>query len=326
MSKRSWTKLQNLPEDIKSGDITNLNDNELIIVTSQGAYKYNHTMEEWKLWINLNAFLLNSTLAFNKSNKKLYCCGPWGNGEMVIIDTKSQEINVHNSIFEMEGNQYPCLINVDNQIHVIGGARNTKHSIWNDDKKELEEVFDFATIITAEINCLRGSSLIHVPSKNILLLFGGKKNANPLNDIYEYSFANKEWRKWNDGIQFSASYAPAVLTKDERYIIIAGSFDGSVQGNDIFVLNIDEVSLKKSCIKCPQSGSHLIAITSNNEMDDLLVNGYIRFINDKIPMEIIDLMTQYYNMEMLHWIAYETNYKKPKEHHMIPVRDVIHSV
>ena len=336
MAKAAWNKLPNLPK-ADFGDVTNLNHAELVLVTLNKAYKYNYIKNEWKLWIEHNRALKYEKIAYNKSNHKLYCSGTGGYGRMMIIDTKTENIEQFSPTFDVYDNQYPNLVNVGQDIHVIGGSQCSKHFIWNDESKELDEIFDFSTIENEAIkgvgdedgnivmethsislsgsdeDFLSGSCLIYVSSQDLLLIFGG-----PLKNIHQFSLATNTWTVWNDKLDCSFSYGIAVLTNDERYVIIVGSF-GS---DEIYVLDLRQELLKKSAIRCPESGSHLAAISSNIQMDDLMVNGYIRFIHDEVPPEIVGLILKYYTVEMLHWMAYKKS-TIPRGHYMIPVNDII---
>ncbi len=228
------------------------------------------------------------------------------------------------------------MVNVNGCTHLIGGSQNSKHFVWNDLNKSLNPVFDFANIkvptpsITywsrettlSGIEFLRGSCLIHVASQNKLLLFGGDtfNGYYNLSYIYEYSLETKVWGKWNDTIQLTCVYAGAVLTDDERYVIIVG---GNFS-DKIYVLDIIEPSLKRSSIKCPKQGSHLI----NKMGNEFLINTFIKITSNhiEIPMDIIGLVGKYFGNEVLHWIQYNNGDTMKREHYVISFDDILASV
>ena len=134
------------------------------------------------------------------------------------------------------------------------------------------------------------------------MLFGATSNEF-LSVIYEYSLGTNKWKKWDKEILIKRKFCGAILTWDEKYVIIAGGNES----DEISVLDIDNQCLKISDIKCPKAGPNLISktVTGNQVRGNCLVHGYVKMTKElEIPMEIIDLIAVYYPIEMMHWIKW----------------------
>ena len=55
---------------------------------------------------------------------------------------------------------------IDDTFHISGGGRNFKHFTWNINETKWRTIHDFGTNLI-------GPTLVHVPSKGILLSIGG---------------------------------------------------------------------------------------------------------------------------------------------------------
>ena len=146
----------------------------------------------------------------------------------------------------------------------------------------------------------------------------------------------EKWSCWKQ-MKYDYVYSMAVLTCDEKYVILAGGYNENfAETDDINVLTLDDDGqhkLQLSRIKCPHRGPHYIAKTGGGIMDRLLVYGYIRNMMKgldidilKIPLEIMDMITNWYNVEMMHWIQCEGIKTDGKEHYVIPVDDILNSL
>ena len=74
------------------------------------------------------------------------------------------------------------MIIIDGVLNIIG---NNKHFIWNKEMKQFEKFHDFDGYQHFE-----GHPIIHLKSKNCLLIFGGDSG-----DIHYFSLLNKIWSK-----------------------------------------------------------------------------------------------------------------------------------
>ena len=150
-------------------------------------------------------------------------------------------------------------------------------------------------------------------------------------------------------------HTKAVLTSDERHIIIVGGGtalgilrrngeDNTIETSDydtkgyttiyldsIFVLEIsddDEFILKKSLISLLEKERGHVAITGGYK-DELLINGYIKLLfkgsdfegTSLPPQDIIQMIERHYNNpETLHWMYHKDDSNK---HFGIYIKDIL---
>ena len=83
------------------------------------------------------------------------------------------------------------------------------------------------------------------------------------------------------------------VTRDDRYILIAGGIDTppprlrQIEYNDIFVLDLNTMEFKESGIKLPFEGGNChTLIMENKKENDLLVHGFVRDISKKCNLNI----------------------------------------
>ena len=156
------------------------------------------------------------------------------------------------------------------------------------------------------------------------MLFGGKANYNfKLEHIYEYSLRDKTWQRWHKmEVQLTNKYSVALLTWDEKYVIVAGGNNSK----DIFVIDIDEKTVKKCDTECPHAGAHCVGLTGDKRRDIMLIHGYVyrdwKDVEIDIPLEIGELIVRFYCMEMLHWVRWMSG-SKEREHYTIPIELIL---
>ncbi len=87
---------------------------------------------------------------------------------MAIIDINTQDFTIISNGNFIERNYSPTLISVENNIHLIGGANNNAHLIWNHKNKSFDQIHEFKLYPN-----ITNPSVLYVPSKQILVLIGG---------------------------------------------------------------------------------------------------------------------------------------------------------
>ena len=339
---KRWIRLKTPPGNITSnGDAIMINEHELIIVAPYnkyhnpqwGIYKYNVNLNEWTQFIkyptNLDTFSLQYfRIAFNQETQKLYLYG--NESKMIIFDLDlidNNNPNQHTKIItncNVKDSIYPCMLNIKDKIHLIGGYYNNKHLIWDDNDQSFEEIHNFEKY--SEIG---SSSAIYVPSKEIVLLFGGMDAVNVLKKIdyiFLYSLQTKEWKSIiND---FNLYETRVILTRDEQNVIIVGGHDKNGAVNTIYNLDLHnsdkhEFVLKKcNNLHAPKPGKHHVIRTGGGIMDEMLVFGYIKQIyclSQVLPKALIKEIFHWYNTETLHWIQEGHD----SDHFAISVADVL---
>ena len=180
----------------------------------------------------------------------------------------------------------------------------------NDEIKKFLSIVNFQS---HESRGLRAATVIYHQSRDILLLFGGTLGA-----ILQFSCKTKKWTKWGDKIKVRGDHVMSVLTRDGKCVIIAGGCKSS----KIDVLDIDKQCMMKCAIECPQKGPNLMVRTGDKYRDMHLIHGYSRNVKLlEIPVEISNLVLEYFCVEMLHWIGYSTSTCK-QPHYQIEISKV----
>ena len=314
-----WNQIGTLPSDLSYGYVANIDKDKLMLVASKGVYTFCSASNQWESWIDdavdINGY--GDPLTFDDKSNTLYALAA-STSKFIVIDIESRKVGTYYAS-PITG-RWPCIKYVDGNIHVIGGTQSSKHFIWNINAKECKEVFDFEAILGLNTKRLEGCCLIYVATKNVFLLFGGHiKSGDKLSSVYQYSFIDGQWTKWSDSVTFDGEYAAAILTRDERYVIIVGG----ASSNDIFILDLKTESIRKSEIECPEYGANLIAKTGDQQRDDHLIHGFVKRTKEiQIPLEIVDLILKYYSREMIHWMKWSGN-KKARHHHTISVERIL---
>eukprot|EP01084_Bolivina_argentea_P167693 290982_1 len=190
---------------------------------SQCIKKYSTVDNKWTKWIKLNdfnigefdnpSFALNEYQLFVYTNKKLI--------EINQINTNFQTYKIYDCNNCVE---HAALIMINNKLHLVGGLRNNKHFIWNEQQSQ----FDFKyTMETTSVICHR---LIYLKFKNILLCMGGIGPADTADTIHAFDFRLNKWSKMK---QKSHNFIfGCITTRNDEYIILFSRFDYK-----IYVLN-----------------------------------------------------------------------------------------
>ena len=222
------------------------------------------------------------------------------------INTISKQHSVH----EIEqGIMDGYVVNTLDDIHIIGEYDTKTHHTFNKDKKTTKHMHTFT-----EYEHMLGIGLVYIQSLNIILLIGGYNNRH-LNDTICQIF-DLETNKWKkiDNIKFPYYRGEALLTKDEKHIIITTKYQGGSDRHDeIFIVDIIDKStfeLRQSRISsptikrfesCPQRVMCLNCGTTTSGKNELLVNGFIRRENkDEISTDVVGIICMFCDDELLH--------------------------
>ncbi len=345
-NSKQWMKLQPLPSEFNHPAVSRINSSEFIIA----EYKFYSDTDGWKIYkfnhdsSKLTPFIIDCiddnqaqyyNMVYDKTTNKLYLYTWEDNavsGMMTIIDINTKQFETSTNCFA-ECESGPNILSVQGTIHLIGGANNPKHYIWNNYNKSLEEIYHFA-----EYSAIFGASAFYLSSKDIIILIGGADRGllsfEDINiGIWIFYLKNRTWKQiktrcpWNIG--------RAVMTSDEKYIIIAAA-NNNYKGNDIFILDIrtDILVLKKSNICSPKEGYHQMVRTGDALKDEMLVIGFIKWLfntndfSDLVlpPFYIMQLIAKWYNTETIHWLEWNNKYDEENDHYTIPIKQILSSI
>eukprot|EP01084_Bolivina_argentea_P156707 273101_1 len=316
---------EGMPPDVSYGTIASINDNEFIVASQHKTqndghiYKFNIHQKQWKKFAEYpkDTDISHPQIAFDKHTNKLYVTHACG---LVINDINTDKWSSH----VLPLCKHAQLINTNGIFHLFG---NSKHFVWNNTNNAFEMIYDFDTVSENEID---KSSLVYVPSKNIILSlsqpYTRKYSKHTPVNIWTYCLMRNEWTQTHDievGIVSSYGISMAVLTSDENFIIFSAS--SREYSNSIYVLDIRDKNnyiLTKSKCFYPR-GHRMMAITGNKSKDECIVIGWIKklfkskqFSKAQIPpLHIMILISDWYNQEMVHWIQRKKAAKRLKKGH-----------
>ena len=366
--KRGWISASPRPEnsgDIFHGDnnLIMLNDHEFLLFSPDWEkprsaksdhvfFKYNSIGDEWTQLMDHHG---GFSFAYDNKAHILYGLSLNNKDEMTVVDlsTKTVVYQYQLPIAKRVGVlTRPRLVNVDGTIHKVEArvAGHTRHAIWD----KMEKMWIESDVPQwKQFGTIRGCSLIHVPSKGIILMIGGrgcgKEEQRPVYPasekteqnsqmigIWRYHIASDRWEQI-EGIEFNYYLSGCVLSSDERYVIIMGGYRfrnkkgprklWSWPSEYIHVLDIkhdDSYKLWRSPVESPifEVGyTSFVARTGNLKQYNLLKSGWIRRVLGstlETPMVIQDLIVKFGFVEMIHCVDTTDVY-----HKMRPLVDIL---
>ena len=149
---------------------------------------------------------------------------------------------------------------------------------------------------------------MHVPSKRILLLFGGW-DTKCLDDIWIYSITENKWTLSPTKLPIKIQDFGYILTPNEKYILLFGGYTQKKMDIDyIHVLNVDDFSMSKSKIRCPENRKPFeVGICYTKNEDNKLIHGYMRLFcreynMECLPNDIVNTINDWYSTAYIHLI------------------------
>ena len=253
-----WISLRSIPcGDFSS--ITPMDSKKFLAIPlnnslykSDGIYTYIISQNKWIISIKYSkdSWLSSISPAFNKSTNILYIAHYVQNCLSIIDFTTMKWITI-NCPYLSNCDGAKCII-INDELHLIGGKRNNKHLIWRDKQKIFEELHVFEDLSLG----FKSHKLIHMKSRQILLLFGGESTSKPLDVIYRFDIKKNEWNLMKIKMPQKLSEFGLISTNDEKYVILFGGVlyderNGYTFSDLIFILDIDNQIFHQSLIYCP---------------------------------------------------------------------------
>jgi len=322
-TKTKWIELSCIPF---SYHIFAINSDEFAVIEdsygSMKLYKYNvksnsivhiEVLAEISELINIDEDTTTGDLAFDAFKHDLYFVAN-GNLHSWNIKTKEmKELKPKQDCFDVD-EKY--ILFVDDHIHRIHWGNHHWIGHVSVQSQLIKPVERRITSLSEN----RHGRLIHIPSKHCILLIGGYDDHNKAQpDLWIFSLSAYKWKKIQN-IKYLTYAFGAVLTSNERYIVLLGGMNiGCVRYDDIYVLDMknedeNKWKMKKSSIKCPQIGvCNAVRTGGVDSKDDILVDGFIKdcfqqkdFENIQLPPAyIIKMIADWYTAEMVHWIHWQ---------------------
>lgn len=263
-----------------------------------------------------------------------------------VVDIQSGEL-IHESDKRAREEMEPfvAIIHVNGIMHKVGGD----HRIWSEKKRDWEPIkarpkfMDFYSVSDV--------TLIHVPSKDFLLMIGGEDvgdhdwRVGVSTGIWRYSLKSGLWKQMkdeqNNNFVFDSGKQRAVLSSDEQHVIIAPTdwFEGGRTHFQVMDIRDDDTyKLWESSITVPyfdELGSHVFdsmmisGDSGGSSQAQALISGWIRrqFVSKQggtkaLPLVIMKLISQRCSLEMVHYFGHDGD--NVQSHLMKPLADILY--
>lgn len=339
-----WDRVAKPPSQNFSTGIFKLNEREFVIgIGENQLFKYNSILDEWRLFLQLPQTInidSDTKMAIDQNNNQLYLSvNDKSLAKMLVIDIGTGIIRQESPHYHSEigGNS---LINVNGTIHKIGGS--DLHVVWNEDRNSWNKMH--SEILSDHFHELHAMSVVHVLSKNILLMIGPSFGASAQKKeiitgdrgIWRLDLDTGIW-ECIDSIKFDFFFCGSVLTADEQYVIILGGMiqDSStyLESDWIHVLDIrtDDYKLWTSSIRPPHpdGASYQVASSGGKKLSFWMITGSIRQLYEEkefigmvaVPSVIIRIINEFQfnateSPERIHWIlsGHDIKFETKKEY------------
>ena len=345
--KYAWTQLNDPPPTVGPcgyGRIAQINTNEFMVATNTkkdiicGLYIFNIDRKEWRLWMEYpeDWELSGTQILFDKGSNALYLWHVFkGGGYHQLMKIHMETMNItHYTDGGIDGGmKEEHAINTKDEIHMIGGWKSNKHIKFDKITQEFHTVHHFDSF-----QRMYGTLIAHIPSKDVLLIFGGSTgNDKPDCHIREFCLKTSKWRKIEGYfMNFPYYFGYALLTRDEKHILLIPLFNKSFELDIIMILDIlhdGKYHLRRSEVRLPPIGDgasneRWMALTGDGG-NNILVYGFVKNVykkmnNSMLPSnDIMDLISDFYGSEVLHLVRMPEKKSNKKEHFIISVSSVL---
>ena len=313
-----WIVLKEITRQLSTKVSLKLNEQQLLFVASRtqssGIYTYNlHLHTSTQLFKYSDDIVVDEYyLEIDAQRNKLY--GSGFKSPLFIIDLDNDKfiewakLKPKKNIISYKG--CGSLINVNGQIHLIGGYGNPKHFIWNDEAEQLQQIYDFRN----NLDHTKDLSLVYIPTQGKILMFTWF-------EVWNHDLKTRKWKKIRE-LEFMHTPKAIVLTSDEHYVILSNS-----HSRDIYAMDISTPAYKlyKSSVKNPWKEEHLMTKVGGLK-DELLVFGWIKHLFKTKELKLVQeppiylkvLVGSFYSKEEIHWIG-----QNSKRHASITINQVL---
>ncbi len=322
----SFSKILSKIPDIPLSNLVMINDHEFVTASDSniyysvhkhvahdkhGLYKYNTITNEWTLLIAYpqNCSISEHRICYDSTNNIVYLYG--GSNNFCAFNLNTMKMEIIEGLTDVGSN--PILLMINNKCHIILGSNSKCHYVYKPELKELDKIFTFDHL---ELG-LCEHEVVHIQSKNKLLLFGGydDMDGSEFDEIWECDVSEPDseckWTKLKDlTLPIKMSNFSCVLSKNEDYLVIFGAGD-LVQ--NFFILDLNEMKFYTSKIKPDDTGNPHAVLMYDEKSDDLIVAGFIRMVSKEndmnIPLGLMQVFHMFFDSEMLYLLYRSFNTK-----------------
>ena len=347
-----WKQLREAPSSMADGIITTISPSQFILATYwigetnekiiDGLYMYDNDKDEWTLWLKYpqewqevwsHKFMLDSKRSIAYLWHKIELNKP-GRFQKINLETKEYETikdaAIEANVIERE------VVNLQDEIHLIGGY-GTRHVKFDKNTEKFQEIHTFDSF-----EKMIAPLMVYIASKDVILICGGETTDNKCDvGVREFSLKTRKWRKVEE-VSYNYSGGDALLTKDEKHVILIPSENEDEEPMDygvIFILDIMDdgrYGLRKSNVQMPvpevNAFDYDVSIgllgSCKGDSDKLLLCGFVKKVfnyGDEwmiVSDDVINLIVMFYQYEMMHVIKRDIP-KSVNEHWIIDVPIVV---
>ena len=152
--------------------------------------------------------------------------------------------------------------------------------------------------------------------------------------LMEYSLKSKRYNRLDWSIVSKWTHHTIVSTLDERYIVLFGKHSPRKQdslADPIIVFDLRSNEVFQSNIKCPVFSYYYPVVLGSHLRNELISFGFVRqamkasihLSNEKVPCDIMNLISRWYCKEEIHLIAVDTDCNS---HWKIDMDEIIQSI
>ena len=337
-NNNEWKTRANWPhsgEEYLTGSVWNANPLEFVIgrkgrLGRHAFCKYNVESDTWTPILTglLDKINVNDIEIDWKMKRMFLWSQINGKDKLSIIDIQRGSKLV-------QPNRMPAqskMISLNGSMHCLGYSETgTTHHIWSEAKQRWHHIWGKAKQRWQPMNAeslpevRRIDSLIHVPSKNILLMFA---SYDPYGEclLWRYHIRSNRWELIS-GIQLEDN-CPMILTSDERFVIIRSNVYYKTHPLILDIRNDDHYKLRESPVVLHYIGFGVFARTGGIKESVATASGWIRrlrksgeIVSISIPLEIVKTIARWYSEESIHWIHKQAGQKS--NHQMIALQDIL---
>ena len=247
-----------------------------------------------------------------------------------VVDLQTGSL-IHRSCRETTKElSYPSMVKANGNMHKVCGPH---HAIWDARALEWQSIASCTSWrdVDAEMLDYLGDnfwsqsavSLVHVPSKKVMLAIGPFSGGK---GIWSYRGEFRHWEEMkndqNESFYFSSGKMRAVLSSDERFVIIAVA-----RGKPFQVLDIgddDQYRLWESSVTVPHGMKFITKSKGSSKLSKLLVFGWIRrrVTEDFVPLVIKTLISHWCSLEIIHSFN-KSKHVNYESHQMISLTNIL---
>ena len=326
MSANSWLELKAIDgKDASFWDnLLPANDNNILMTMNISeeniirVHKYDTKRSQWIAHSEYDTKVENSSYQYGQCDRKEYkhhlCLYSNGFNQthhyLILIDLSISKMVHKTKVNDIIGQTKLCIIG--KYWHLIGEEEHKifelitapKHDQSSDCVEDMTSLIEHGAL---ESHGLVDGGLIHLPSKDVLLYFGGFREDDncDVDEIQQYSIMEQEWSTAQYKLPKRIEQACCILSNDQRFIFLLGGkyydgdeFDYSFK-YDIMIFDVETKETKKSNIKLPEVIKNDIQGVAIREDTDVLVYGYLHCF-ENIPLDIVGFMQQMVYIEYVY--------------------------